>query len=75
MRLGTECRRLGAAVSLAHVGAQDVACVLRRAGQHHAKRVDDAALRDGNRLGGKRSNAAEPMKSTTAAVTGACSVI
>ena len=48
-----ECRRLGAGVSLAHVGAQNAAGVLRRAGEHHAEPVDDAALPDGNRFGGK----------------------
>ena len=57
-RAGTECRRterrgLGEAVRLVHICAQDTACLLRGAGQHHPKAVDDAALSDVNRLGRK----------------------
>ncbi len=50
---GTECRGLGVAVRLVHICAQDTACLLRGAGQHHPKAVDDAALSDVNGLGRK----------------------
>ncbi len=52
-RRGTERRGLGEAVRLVHVCAQNTGCVLHRARQHHAKRIDNAALPCANGLSRK----------------------